>query len=157
MEFHHDLKSANRSSKMLQKVLAKDFSWHFDSQFRSEIYITPSSQSLLISLTRTGKTQKLPFNNRVAWNPKKEAIAFPRLGCRTGIGETVGVATFGAAEKPGETSSCPKRVEGLLYTILFIVTYRGVFLQSADVDVPSKHMAGKLLYSTTMTYMWSAR
>lgn len=76
----------------------------------------------------------------MAWNQKKEAIAFHRLGCRTGIGETVGVATFGAAEKPGETSSCTKRVDRILYPILFIVTYRGVFLQSADVDVPAKHM-----------------
>ena len=69
----------------------------------------------------------------MAWNPKKEAIAFPRLGIRTGIGETVGVATFGAAEKPGETSSCPKRVDRLLYTILFIATCPVVFLQSADL------------------------
>lgn len=93
----------------------------------------------------------------MAWNPKKEAIAFHRLGCRTGIGETVGVATFGAAEKPGETSSCTKRVDGFWYTILFIVTCRVVFLQSANVDVPAKHMGYNCYTTTTLTYMWSAR
>lgn len=55
---------------MLQKVLAKDFSWQFDSQFRSEIYITPSSQLLLISLTRTGKTKNCCLTT-VGLEPKK--------------------------------------------------------------------------------------